>query len=165
MLNKIISKVDANIETASAHCDIPCGIYDSRAVTYHAVSTLRQIDILLSLKDKGLSDTGLAMQIARNTAEKEKQAELVKHEVRVIWGDFMKGDKLKKFPQVHALAHSIMVAGSACKQDLHREDGEKLVALCNEFSEIFWAMKDVKTKTVTTPYAPNIEVVEPALEG
>ena len=38
-----------NIETASAHCDIPCGIYDARTVMYHAVSTLRQIDILLSL--------------------------------------------------------------------------------------------------------------------
>ena len=164
MLNSIISKFDNKIEVAEAHCDIPCGIYDARTVMYHAVSTLRQIDILLSLKDKGLSDTGLAMQIARNTAEKEKQAELVKHEVRVIWGDFMKGDKLEKFPQVHALAHSIMVAGSACKQDLHREDGEKLVALCNEFSEIFWEMKGKKTRTVTCPYAPNVDVVEPILD-
>ena len=153
-----------NIETASAHCDIPCGIYDARTVMYHAVSTLRQIDILLSLKDKGLSDTGLAMQIARNTAEKEKQAELVKHEVRVIWGDFMKGDKLKAHPGVHALAHSIMVSGSACKQDLHKEDGEKLVELCNEFSEIFWDMKGKKTRRVVCPYAPAVEVVEPILE-
>jgi len=164
MLHNILSKFDDKIQSAEAHCDIPCGIYDARTVMYHAVSTLRQIDILLSLKDKGLSDTGLAMQIARNTAEKEKQAELVKHEVRVIWGDFMKGDKLEKYPNVHALAHSIMVAGSACKQDLHREDGEKLVALCNEFSEIFWAMKGLKTKTVTCPYAPNVEVVEPVLD-
>jgi len=37
------------IDTASAHCDIPCGVYDARTVMYHAVSTLRQIDILLSL--------------------------------------------------------------------------------------------------------------------
>jgi len=51
MLHSILSKFDARIESASAHCDIPCGIYDARAVMYHAVSTLRQIDILLSLKD------------------------------------------------------------------------------------------------------------------
>jgi len=163
MLYNLISKFDDKLETASAHCDIPCGIYDATAVMYHAVSTLRQIDILLSLKDKGLSDTGFAMQVARNTAEKEKQAELVKHEVRVIWGDFMKGDKLKKHPGVHELAHKIMMAGSACKQDLHREDGEKLVALCNEFSEIFWDMKGVKTKTAPCPYAPNVDVVYPDL--
>jgi len=163
MLHSILSKFDARIESASAHCDIPCGIYDARAVMYHAVSTLRQIDILLSLKDKGLSETAFAMQVARNTAEKEKQAELTKHEVRVIWGDFMKGDHLKKHPGAHELAHKIMMAGSACKQDLHREDGEKLVALCNEFSEMFWDMKGVKTEMAKTPYAPNIEVVNPVL--
>ncbi|MDB2438205.1 superoxide dismutase, Ni [Hellea sp.] len=163
MLHTLVSKFDGSIDEASAHCDIPCGVYDARAVMYHAVSTLRQIDILLSLKDKGLSDTAFAMQVARNTAEKEKQAELVKHEVRVIWGDFMKGDKLEKHPNAHALAHSIMVAGSACKQDLHREDGEKLVTLCNEFSEMFWDMKGVKTKTVTCPYEPKVKVVEPDL--
>lgn len=163
MLHNLISKFDDKIDSASAHCDIPCGIYDARTVMYHAVSTLRQMDILLGLKDKGLSETGFAMQVARNTAEKEKQAEHTKHEVRVIWGDFMKGDKLEKHPGVHALAHSIMVAASACKQDLHREDGEKLVKLCNEFSEIFWDMKGIKTKRAKTPYAPNIEVVYPDL--
>lgn len=163
MLHNLISKFDDKIDTASAHCDIPCGIYDARIVMYHAVSTLRQMDILLSLADKGLSHTGFAMQAARNTIEKEKQAEHTKHEVRVIWGDFMKGDKIEKHPGVHALAHSIMIAASKCKQDLHREDGLKLVELCNEFSEIFWDMKGVKTKRVTTPYAPSVEVVEPAL--
>jgi len=85
MLHTLLSKTDSQMDTAQAHCDIPCGIYDARTVMYHAVSTLRQIDILLSLKDKGLSETGFAMQVARNTAEKEKQAELTKHEVRVIF--------------------------------------------------------------------------------
>jgi len=163
MLHNFISKNDDQIATASAHCDIPCGVYDARTIMYHAVSTLRQIDILLSLKEKGLSETAFAMQVARNTAEKERQAELVKHETRIIWGDFMKGDHLKKHPGAHELAHKIMMAGSACKQDLHREDGEKLVALCNEFSEMFWDMKGVKTKTAPCPYAPNVDVVIPAL--
>jgi len=163
MLYDFISKLGVSIDDASAHCDIPCGVYDARTVMYHAVSTLRQIDILLSLKDKGLSETAFAMQVARNTAEKEKQAELVKHEVRVIWGDFMKGDHLKKHPGAHELAHKIMMAGSACKQDLHREDGEKLVALCNEFSEMFWDMKGLKTKTAPCPYAPAVDVVIPVL--
>jgi nickel superoxide dismutase len=37
------------------------------------------------------------------------------------------------------------------------------VAAANDFAEIFWASKGVKTKKVKTPYAPNIEVVEPDL--
>jgi nickel superoxide dismutase len=161
MLHSLLSKFD--LPTADAHCDIPCGIYDARIVTYYAVSALRQMDILLSLEDKGLSHTAFAMQAARNTAKKEEMAENCKHQTRIIWGDFMKGDHLKKHPGAHELAHKIMLAGSAVKQDLHREDGEKLVALCNEFAEMFWDMKGVKTKRVTTPYAPNVEVVEPDL--
>lgn len=163
MLHSLISKFDSNFETADAHCDIPCGIYDARIVTYYAVSALRQIDILLSLKDKGLSDTAFAMQVARNTAKKEEMAEKCKHETRIIWGDFMKPKNQEDIAKCHELAHGIMLAGSAVKQDLHREDGEKLVDLANQFSEVFWASKGVKTKKVTTPYAPNIEVVEPDL--
>ena len=47
MLNNLISKFNNSLESVSAHCDIPCGIYDARTVMYHAVSTLRQIDILI----------------------------------------------------------------------------------------------------------------------
>ncbi len=161
MLHTLLSRMD--LPVADAHCDIPCGIYDARIVQYYAVSALRQIDILLSLKDKGLSDTGFAMQVARNTAKKEEMAEKCKHETRVIWGDFMKPKNQEDMAKCHELAHGIMLAGSAVKQDLHREDGEKLVALANDFAEVFWKSKGVETHRVTTPYAPNCEVVEPKL--
>jgi len=163
MLHSLLTKFDDKIDSAEAHCDIPCGIYDARIVTYYAVSALRQIDILLSLKDKGLSDTGFAMQVARNTAKKEEMAENCKHQTRIIWGDFMKPKNQEDMAACHDAAHAIMLAGSAVKQDLHREDGEKLVALCNEFSEMFWDMKGIKTKTAPCPYAPNVDVVIPKL--
>lgn len=162
MLYDLISKFEDKLDTASAHCDIPCGIYDPQPALYHALSTVRQMDILIGLKDKDM-DVYTAMQVARNTAEKEKQAEKVKAEIRIIWGDFIKGDKLEKYPNAHDLAHKIMMKASACKQDLHREDGEALVELCNEFAEMFWEMKGVKSKRVTAPYAPALEVVYPDL--
>ena len=162
MLYDLISKFDDTIDSASAHCDIPCGIYDPQPALYHALSTVRQMDILIGLAGKEMTVLN-AMQIARNTAEKEKQAEKVKHEIRIIWGDFIKGDKLEKFPNAHELAHKIMMKASACKQDLHRSDGEALVELVNEFAEMFWDMKGVKHKRVTAPYAPALEVVYPDL--
>lgn len=162
MIYNLISKFDSAIDEASAHCDIPCGIYDPQPALYHALSTVRQMDILIGLATNEMTVMN-AMQIARNTAEKEKQAEKVKHEIRIIWGDFMKGDKLEKHPGAHELAHKIMMKASACKQDLHREDGLALVELVNEFAEMFWDMKGVKTKRVTAPYAPALEVVYPDL--
>lgn len=162
MLHDLISKFDSKLDTASAHCDIPCGIYDPQPALYHALSTVRQMDILIGLKDKEMT-VHTAMQVARNTAEKEKQAEKVKAEIRIIWGDFIKGDKFEKYPNAHDLSHKIMMKASACKQDLHREDGEALVELCNQFAEMFWDMKGVKSKRVTAPYAPALEVVYPDL--
>ena len=164
MLHFIVSKFAKSAPVADAHCDIPCGIYDARIVQYYAVSALRQMDILLGLEDKGYGHTMFAMQAARNTKTKEEMAEKCKHETRVIWGDFMKGDKLKEHPRAHEVAHGIMMAASKVKQDLHREDGEKLIELCNEFAEMFWAMKGMKTRRVTTPYEPKVEVVEPVLD-
>ncbi len=162
MPDNFISKLTSGLDTASAHCDIPCGIYDPQPALYHALSVVRQMDILLAI-DTSKMDVGTAMQIARNTAEKEKQAEKVKAEIRIIWGDFIKGDNLKNNPKAHELAHKIMIQASKCKQDLHREDGLELVELVNEFAEMFWGMKGVKTKRVTAPYAPALEVVYPDL--
>ena len=162
MLNSLLSRLP--LDTAEAHCDIPCGIYDARIVQYYAVSALRQMDILLGLEEKGLGHTAFAMQVARNTAKKEEMAEKCKHETRVIWGDYMKPKNQDDMAKCHEVAHGIMLAGSAVKQDLHREDGEKLVELSNQFAEIFWASKGMKTRRVTTPYAPKVEVVEPVLD-
>ncbi|PHR91098.1 MAG: superoxide dismutase, Ni [Robiginitomaculum sp.] len=162
MLHTLLSKFDTSLDSASAHCDIPCGIYDPQPALYHALSTVRQMDILIGLKDKEL-DVHTVMQITRNSTEKEKQAEKVKAEIRIIWGDFIKGDNLKNNPGAHDLAHNIMLKASACKQDLHREDGLALVELVNDFAEMFWKMKGVRTKRVVAPYAPALEVVYPDL--
>lgn len=161
-LHHFMSRFDNMLENVSAHCDIPCGIYDPQPALYHALSTVRQMDILLALAEQEMN-VHTAMQIARNSAEKEKQAEKVKAEIRIIWGDFIKGDKLEKYPQAHALTHQIMVKASACKQDLHRQDGLELVELVNQFADMFWEMKGIKSKRVTAPYAPGLEVVYPDL--
>jgi hypothetical protein len=48
-----------------------------------------------------------------------------------------KAPQIEKYPEIHDLAHKIMLAGSACEQDVHRADGLKLVDLVNRFAEIY----------------------------
>jgi hypothetical protein len=48
-----------------------------------------------------------------------------------------KAPQIEKYLEIHDLAHKIMLAGSACKQDVHRADGMKLVDLVNRFAEIY----------------------------
>jgi len=158
LLIKALEKTGLLI-TAKAHCDVPCGIYDTGPALYHAVSVVRLMDQFLAADDSAF------LTKARLVAQKEEQAEKVKHEIRVIWGDYVKAPIVEKYPNIHELAHSIMTQGSKCKQDCHREDGEKLVELVNEFAEIFWATKGVATGKAPCPYEPKLPVVYPKLEG
>ncbi|MEN0000428.1 MAG: superoxide dismutase, Ni [Pseudomonadota bacterium] len=149
------------IQQADAHCDIPCGIYDPGPAIIAAVSVVRLMDIM----HEASSDNNVALTnvLARNAVRKEQEAEKVKAEIRVIWGDYFKGELLKKHPEVHGLAHSIMLKASACKQDVHREDAVALVDLVNQFAELFWTTKSVKTGRGPCPYPPSLEVVYPIL--
>ncbi|MCP5045651.1 MAG: superoxide dismutase, Ni, partial [bacterium] len=94
---------------------------------------------------------------------KEEHAEKTKHEIRIIWGDFIKHDHTDANPAIHGIVHKIMQLGSACRQTANRESAVQLVDKVNEFAEIFWKAKGVATKRANAPYAPNLELVYPAL--
>ena len=122
---------------------------------------VRILDIISELDTSSLANQA---ELARLTAEKENQARIVKDEVRITWGDYFKAPQIEAHPDIHSLVHSIMMAGSKCKQNIDRENGEELLELVNKFAEIFWETKDVKTQRVTAPYPPALEVVQPILE-
>jgi len=101
--------------------------------------------------------------MSRYVAVKEEHAEICKHEIRVIWGDYLKANHLEKYPQVHGLVHKIMQLGSKARQTADRETAVNLLDAVNEFAEIFWDTKGVKTKKVKAPYKPEELVVYPDL--
>ena len=165
MIFNTLSKIDAAIgfDEVSAHCDIPCKIYDPTNAMHAALSSVRMIDLMEELHAKNDTSLSATNTMSRYIAEKENQASIVKKEIRIIWGDFYKEPQFTKYPQLHTLTHSIMMAASKMKQEPSRAAGEKLVSLVNEFSEIFWEIKGVKTKKAVCPYPPALEVVYPDL--
>ena len=56
-----------------------------------------------------------------------------------------------------------MLFGSKSRQTADREAAVEFVENINKFAEIFWAIKGVKTKRATAPYAPALELVYPDL--
>lgn len=167
MLHKIAQKLDQkfSLDTADAHCDIPCGIYDPHHAQIGALTVIRMVDLIDSVvKEHGKGDTAeFINSMARYIAVKEEHAELVKHEIRIIWGDFIKDAHVEEFPQLNTLVHRIMKLGSKSRQTVDRETALALLEAVNEFAEIFWKIKGVETKRVKAPYAPGEEVVYPVL--
>lgn len=149
-------------KTVSAHCDVPCGIYDPITIQLAALSVIRFNDQISELDGKELTLADSA-KLSRLVAEKEAHAAKVKEEVRVIWGDYFKAAQFEACPGTNELVHSIMLAGSKCKQTIDRAAGEELLTLVNEFAASFWKTKNVETFTATCPYLPNKEVVYPKL--
>ncbi len=165
MLFSLIKKADQilNFETVSAHCDIPCKIYDPSTAQIAALSVIRFLDLINELSADGNNSLADQAKLSRLVHEKEVHAEKVKAEVRVIWGDYIKAPQKEAFPAIDELVHNIMLTGSACKQHIDRANGEKLLELVNEFAAAFWSTKGVETFTAECPYPPAMQVVYPKL--
>lgn len=148
------------IETAKAHCDVPCGIYDPISAQIAALSVIRMIDLMTSLQKSDSLE--YINTITRHIAVKEEEAEKVKHEIRIIWGDFIKGPQVEKYPHIHTLVHNIMTLASANRQHVSRDKAYELLDEVNKFAEIFWEIKGVTTKIVKSNYLPNEDIVVPS---
>lgn len=164
MIYKVVETLDKTFgfERAKAHCDVPCGIYDPISAQIAALTVVRMIDLM---NDLGAGQQDLASQnsLSRYVAVKEEHAEKAKHEIRVIWGDYIKPNHLEEYPELHGLTHQIMQLGSKCRQTVDRETAVEFVAAINQFAEIFWETKGVATKRAKAPYAPALELVYPDL--
>lgn len=165
MIHQIFTKLDQvlKFEVAEAHCDIPCKIYDPSTAQIAALSVIRLMDLINEFNAGQMSVADHA-QLARLVREKEIHAAKIKDEVRVIWGDYFKQPQFEQFPDTHSLVHSIMLTASACKQNIDREKGEKLLSLVNEFADAFWKTKGVATFKAECPYPPSQQVVYPKLD-
>lgn len=165
MLHNLLTMLDTKVgfETASAHCDIPCKIYDPATAQIAALTVIRMTDLLLEMDNGEALTLSQQAQVARLTVEKEKHALAVKEEVRVIWGDYFKQPQFDQVPGVHELVHNIMLQGSKTKQHIDRDMAVELLNLVNQFADAFWKTKGVETFTATCPYPPSEQVVYPKL--
>jgi nickel superoxide dismutase len=105
----------------------------------------------------------LINSMARYIAVKEEHAEMTKHEIRVIWGDFIKEPHVEAYPQLPGLVHKSCSLGSKARQTVDRETALALLEAVNEFAEIFWQIKGIETKRVKAPFPVTEEMVLPIL--
>ena len=166
MFYKLIQTIDRfrPFPKAKAHCDVPCGIYDPITAQINALTVVRMMDLMADLAEgdeKARVDFHNSM--SRYVAVKEEHAEKAKHEIRVIWGDFIKDTHVEKYPELPGLVHKIMLLGSKSRQNADRANGIAFVEAINQFAEIFWTIKDIKIKKAKAPYAPGLEMIYPDL--
>lgn len=149
---------------ADAHCDIPCGIYDPHLMQIGALTVIRMNQLIEALEAPGDDKAALARyhnSLTRYVLVKEEHAELVKREVRVIWGDYFKPEHVEKAPDLHNTVWNILKLAGKCRQEVNMQAAQDLLAATHTFAEAFWASKGAKTQKVPSLQAVGGELVVP----
>jgi nickel superoxide dismutase len=136
-------------EPVSAHCDIPCGIYDPHFAQVAALTVLRMDQLIAGLQPAGTEKAqtdAYASQIARYTKTKEDHAELCKKEIDILWHDYFRPEHLEKYPDLHTIVWNANKLASRNKQNVDADAANQLLEATHRIAEIFWDTKGVPTR-------------------
>lgn len=120
----------------SAHCDLPCGVYDPAQARIEAESVKAICEKYQANEDPEFRTRALVI--------KEERAQLVKHHLWVLWTDYFKPPHFEKYPQLHQLfneATKLAGGGGGTKASTDPAVAEKLLAKIDEIAKIFWETK------------------------
>jgi nickel superoxide dismutase len=126
--------------TVHAHCDVPCGIYDPHAAELAARTVARMVELIGQLPTENPSVADRA-KFVRCITIKEQHAEIVKHEIQVIWSDYFKPEHVERYPDLHDRTWKILKLASKNKQNVDAAAAAELEASVKEFADIFWSTK------------------------
>ena len=119
----------------SAHCDLPCGVYDPAQARIEAQSVKATIEKALASDDPDFKTRAMLV--------KEQRSHLVKEHLWVLWTDYFKAPHFEKYPQLHTLFNEATkaagAAGTKGSWDLAKAD--ELLAKIDQIAEIFWETK------------------------
>lgn len=147
-----------------AHCDIPCGIYDPHQMQLATHTVIRMTNMLDDLKPSSEEPPfderkKIISQISRLTKVKEEHAEIIKHEIRVLWADYFKEEHLKDYPNLHELVFKTLKLASKAKQEINLDAAKELLANVLQIAEIFYKTKGLEPIKVKAPYPTEGELV------
>jgi nickel superoxide dismutase len=131
----MLSRLFAPTVKVSAHCDLPCGVYDPAQARIEAES-------VKAVQEKYQANDDPHFR-ARATIIKEQRAELAKHHVSVLWSDYFKPPHFEKYPQLHTLVNEAtkLAGASGTKGTLDADVADQLLAKIDQIAEIFWETK------------------------
>ena len=128
-------RVVASTVLVSAHCDLPCGVYDPAQARLEAESVKACMTKVADNNDGEFK--------ARARRIKEERSDLVKHHLWVLWTDYFKPPHFEKYPELHQLFNEAtkLAGASGTKGELDEAKADELLAKIDEIAEIFWETK------------------------
>ena len=129
----MLSRLFAPKVKVSAHCDLPCGVYDPAQARIEAESIKGIIGKLADNDDPDFRTRAVII--------KEQRSELVKHHLWVLWTDYFKPPHFEKYPELHQLVNDTLKALSTAKGSKDPATGQKALDYIAQIDKIFWETK------------------------
>jgi nickel superoxide dismutase len=123
--------------TATAHCDLPCGVYDPAQARIEAESVKAIQEKFQENDDPVFRERAIEI--------KEQRSDLVKHHLWVLWTDYFKPPHFEKYPELHELFNkATKKAGGGAGGTKSSDDpatGQELLDYIAQIDKIFWETK------------------------
>ncbi len=147
MLKKYLILLDRfyPFSTVSAHCDIPCGIYDPNDMV-EAAKTVRKMQQKIAELPKDSNSFTDRNNFVRFVLVKEEHGRKCKHELLTLWTDYFKPEHLEKVPELHEKVWQTAKLASKAKQSDDVATGEDLVKACEEIAAMFEKVEGAPSK-------------------
>lgn len=130
-----MSLLDRIIPTVSAHCDVPCGIYETDTMVHAAETCARMIEKIEALGD--IDGVEKQNNFIRMVMTKEKYAQVCKDQLYILWSDYFKPEHLEKFPDLHDTIWKTVKQASKVKQTVSADETHTLLHMVQDVAKIF----------------------------
>ena len=119
-----------------AHCDVPCGIYETDTMRHAAETCLKMIDKIAELP-KAEEKSDAHNNFIRMVVTKEKHAQACKDQIYILWSDYFKPEHLQKFPDLHDKMWQAAKQCGKVKQSISRDEAQKLMDMVAGIANMF----------------------------
>ncbi len=133
--NNMLTRFFAPAQTAYAHCDLPCGVYDPAQARLEAES------VKACMVKYHASDDGDFR--ARAITIKEDRSNMVKEHLWILWTDYFKAPHFEQYPQLNGLFNEAtkLAGAGGTKGTVDVAVADNLLAKIDEIAVIFWETK------------------------
>lgn len=125
------------IKPVYAHCDIPCGIYETDTMTHAADTCKRMVEKYQEIGEVDDESPESMNTAIRCVMTKEEFAQKCKDELYLLWSDYFKPEHLEKYPELHDMFWMATKQCGKVKQTNNIEECDKLVEMVSEVAETF----------------------------
>ncbi len=130
---RLVSRILRPRVEATAHCDLPCGVYDPAQARIEAES-------VKAIQEKYQANADADYR-TRAIEIKEERADLVKHHLWVLWTDYFKPEHLEKYPELHEMFWKATKLAGDAKKSTDPAQGQELLDAIAEIDKVFWETK------------------------